>query len=72
MNAGNRNRFTGNIIENNGGLEESSGSYISGVLKNIDIAGNTTHSTGKGNQKTGIFIGKNASQIRFTDNKFYG
>lgn len=72
MNVGHRNRFTGNIIENNGGLEEFSGFYISGVIKNIDITGNTTHSTGKGNQKTGIFIGKNASPICFTDNKFYG
>jgi len=72
QNAGHRNTFTGNVIENNGMKTEASGFYISGTTHDITITNNTIRSTGKGNQKTAILVGANSSKISATGNKIEG
>ena len=52
--------------------EEASGFYIGGVTHDIVITGNTIRSTGKGNQKTAILVGKNSTGITATGNKISG
>jgi hypothetical protein len=58
QNSGHRNKFTKNVIENNGTKSESSGFYIGGETHDIQILSNTIRSTGKGNQSTAILVGK--------------
>jgi parallel beta-helix repeat protein len=72
QNSGHRNKFTKNVIENNGMKSESSGFYIGGVTHDIQIVSNTIRSTGKGNQSTAILVGKNSSGITATDNQILG
>ncbi len=72
QNAGHRNTFTGNIIENNGMKGEASGFYIGGVTHDIVIKDNIIRSSGKGNQNTAIMVGKNSSKITATSNKISG
>ncbi len=72
QNAGHRNIFTGNTIENNGTGGEAAGFYIGGVTNNITIKNNIIRSTGKGNQKTAILIGKNSSNITAEGNTISG
>ena len=72
QNAGHRNVFTGNTIENNGTGGEGAGFYIGGVTNNITIRNNIIRSTGKGNQKTAIILGKNSSNITTEGNKITG
>ncbi|NMC38831.1 MAG: hypothetical protein GYA41_10955 [Bacteroidales bacterium] len=72
QNAGHRNTFTGNIIENNGMNGEASGFYIGGVTHDIVIKDNIIRSSGKGNQTTAILVGKNSSKITATSNKISG
>ena len=72
QNAGHRNIFTGNTIENNGMLNEAAGFYIGGVTNTITIRNNTIRSTGKGNQKTAILVGKNSSNILSEGNNISG
>ena len=72
QNAGHRNTFTGNIIENNGMKGEASGFYIGGVTHDIVIKDNIIRSTGKGNQTTAILVGKNSSKITAASNKISG
>lgn len=71
-NAGHRNTFLKNIIENNGGLQRSCGFYIKGGTHHINITGNVIRSAGKGNQITGIFIGNRTSEIKISDNRIPG
>ncbi len=72
QNAGHRNTFTGNIIENNGMKGEANGFYIGGVTRDIVIKNNIIRSTGKGNQKTAIRVGKNSSAITASGNTVSG
>jgi parallel beta-helix repeat protein len=72
QNSGHRNKFTKNIIENNGTKNESSGFYIGGVTHDIQITGNTIRSTGKGNQSTAILVGRKSSKISASDNMISG
>lgn len=72
QNAGHRNTFTRNTIENNGTAKESAGFYIGGVTHDIVIKNNTIRSTGKGNQKTAIFVGKNSSKVTSESNTVSG
>lgn len=72
QNAGHRNTFTGNTIENNGMKGEASGFYIGGVTHDIVIKDNIIRSTGKGNQTTAILVGKNSSKITAESNKISG
>jgi site-specific recombinase XerC len=51
---------------------ESAGFYIGGETHDINIADNIIRSTGKGNQKTAIIIGKKSSKIISTGNKISG
>ena len=72
QNAGHRNIFRNNTIENNGIAKESAGFYIGGVTNTITIQNNIIRSTGKGMQKIAIFIGKNSSNISVDGNKISG
>jgi hypothetical protein len=72
QNAGHRNTFTNNIIENNGMMQEASGFYIGGVTHDIVITNNTIRSTGKGKQTTAIIVGKNSTNISATGNIISG
>jgi parallel beta-helix repeat protein len=72
QNAGHRNTFTGNTIENNGVAKESAGFYIGGTTHDIVIRNNTIRSTGKGNQKTAIMVGKNSTKITTEGNTISG
>jgi parallel beta-helix repeat protein len=72
QNAGHRNTFTNNTIENNGIAKESAGFYIGGVTNSITIKNNIIRSTGKGMQKTAIFVGKNGTKITAEDNIISG
>jgi hypothetical protein len=72
QNSGHRNKFVNNTIENNGMRGESAGFYIGGETHDINIADNIIRSTGKGNQKTAIIIGKKSSKIISTGNKISG
>lgn len=72
QNAGHRNKFTSNTIENNGMKEEASGFYIDGVTHDIVIANNIIRSTGKGKQTTAILVGKNSSGVTTSDNTISG
>lgn len=72
QNAGHRNTFTGNTIENNGISKESAGFYVGGVTHDIVIKSNTIRSTGKGNQKTAIVVGKNSSKVTSEGNTISG
>lgn len=72
QNAGHRNIFTNNTIENNGMAKESAGFYIGGVTNTITIKNNIIRSTGKGMQKAAIIVGKNSSNISVDGNKISG
>ncbi len=72
QNAGHRNTFTNNTIENNGMNDEASGFYIGGETHDITITNNIIRSTGKGNQKTAIFAGKKSSKVTATSNTISG
>jgi parallel beta-helix repeat protein len=72
QNAGHRNTFINNIIENNGMNGEASGFYIGGETHDITITNNIIRSTGKGNQKTAIFVGKKSSKVNATGNTISG
>ncbi len=72
QNAGHRNTFTNNTIENNGMKEEASGFYIGGVTHDIVITNNIIRSTGTGKQTTAILVGKNSSKITVEENKISG
>jgi parallel beta-helix repeat protein len=72
QNAGHRNTFTGNIVENNGMNKESCGFYITGETHDIVIKNNTIRSQGKGNQSIAIFVGKKCSAISASDNIIQG
>ena len=72
QNSGHRNIFTGNTVENNGTAKESAGFYIGGVTNTITIKDNIIRSTGKGNQKTAIIVGKNSSKITAEGNTISG
>lgn len=72
QNAGHRNTFTGNTIENNGIAKESAGFYVGGTTHDIVIKNNTIRSTGKGNQKTAIIVGKNSTKVTAEGNTISG
>ena len=72
QNAGHRNTFINNTIENNGTARESSGFYVGGVTHDITIKNNIIRSTGKGNQKTAITVGKNSTNVTNTGNTISG
>jgi len=72
QNAGHRNTFTNNTIENNGMNGEASGFYIGGETHDITITNNIIRSTGKGNQKTAIFAGKKSSNVTAAGNTISG
>jgi hypothetical protein len=72
QNAGHRNTFLNNTIENNGMKGEASGFYIGGETHDIVIKNNIIRSTGKGNQKTAILVGKSSSKITAEGNNITG
>jgi parallel beta-helix repeat protein len=72
QNAGHRNTFTNNIIENNGTKGEASGFRIAGETHDIVITKNIIRSTGKGNQTTAVYVGKKASAVKVIDNQISG
>lgn len=72
QNAGHRNFFTNNTIENNGMNKEASGFHIEGETHDITITNNIIRSTGKGNQTITIFVGKNSSNVTATGNTISG
>jgi len=72
QNAGHRNIFISNTIENNGTAKESAGFYIGGTTNTITIKDNIIRSEGKGNQKTAIIVGKNSSNVTAEGNKIIG
>jgi len=72
QNAGHRNTFVNNTIENNGINGEASGFYIGGETHDITITNNIIRSTGKGNQKTAIFVGKKSLKVTATGNTISG
>jgi len=72
QNAGHRNTFINNTIENNGMNGEAYGFYIGGETHDITITNNVIRSTGKGNQKTAIFVGKKSSDVTATGNTISG
>ena len=72
-NAGHRNTFRNNTIENNGAPAfKAYGFYIDGETHDIVIEENTIRSTGKGNQAGGVFVGPKASRIQADKNTFAG
>ena len=72
QNSGHRNTFKNNTIENNGTARESAGFWIGGETHDINIINNIIRSTGKGNQSTAIFVGKNSSRVTSTGNTISG
>ena len=72
QNAGHRNTFKNNTIENNGMNGEASGFYVGGETHDITITNNIIRSAGKGNQKTAIFVGKKSSKVTATGNTISG
>jgi len=72
QNAGHRNTFTNNTIENNGMNSDADGFHIGGETHDITITSNIIRSTGKGNQKNAVFVGKNSSKITSTGNTISG
>ncbi len=72
QNAGHRNTFINNTIENNGMKEEASGFYIGGETHDIVITNNIIRSTGSGKQTTAILVGKNSSNVTAAENKISG
>ncbi len=72
QNAGHRNTFTSNTVENNGMNGEASGFHIIGETHDITIVNNIIRSTGKGNQETAIFVGKNSSRVTARNNTISG
>jgi len=72
QNAGHRNRFINNIIENNGMKGEASGFRIGGETHDITITDNIIRSTGKGKQTSAVWIGKKASEVKVENNKMEG
>jgi len=71
-NAGHRNTFRNNVIENNGMSEPAYGFNIDGVTHDILIEKNQIRSTGKGNQQAAVHIGPKASRITVRDNQVSG
>jgi len=72
QNAGHKNTFTNNTIENNGMNREAHGFHIGGETHDITISNNIISSTGKGNQITAIFIGCKSSKVNATGNTITG
>ena len=72
QNAGHRNTFVNNIIENNGMKGEASGFRIGGETHDISISGNIIRSTGKGKQTSAVWVGKKASGVKMENNKMEG
>jgi hypothetical protein len=72
QNAGHRNTFIKNIIENNGMEGPASGFRIGGETHDITITKNIIRSTGKGNQTTAVYIGKKSSKVKMADNQISG
>lgn len=66
QNAGHRNTFVKNTVENNGISQESYGFYIDGETHDINLKDNiiSTSSAGKGNQTGAVFVGKKTSLIK--------
>ena len=71
-NAGHRNTFTNNIVENNGQKAPSFGFCIDGPVRDIIIRDNIIRDTGEGRQKGPFQISKSASNIKTTDNDIGG
>jgi len=72
QNGGNRNTFYNNVIENNGTKQAGYGFYIDGITQDIVIENNTIRDTGKAFQKGGVYIGKQASNIKVDKNQMAG
>jgi hypothetical protein len=71
-NSGHRNTFTGNTVENNGILAESSGFYVGGETHDITLQHNIIRSTSKGNQSSAVTMGKRSSKLNMIDNQITG
>lgn len=76
-NAGHRNKFYNNLIENNGTVKGGKwpggyGVYIDGFTHDLVIENNIIRDTGGGSQIGGIYIGTNASKIIIGKNEMSG
>lgn len=72
QNAGHRNTFRGNIVEDNGTEKGGYGFYVKGPVRDIIIEENIITDTGKGFQKVGVYIDKDASNIKVSKNQITG
>jgi len=73
QNAGHRNTFRDNIVENNGvGGKAAYGFFVGGNTNDIVIEKNTIRSTGKGAQKAAVRIGPKAQRVTVKDNTVAG
>ncbi len=71
-NGSHRNTFHSNVVENNGTKNGGYGFWVDGAVRDIIIENNTIRDTGKGFQKSGVYIGKNASNIKVVENQMAG
>ena len=72
-NGAHRNTFRKNIIEDNGiGDDEGCGFYINGETHDILIEDNTIRDTGKGTQKIGVFVKREAKNVDVKNNQMSG
>jgi parallel beta-helix repeat protein len=63
--AAHRTTFENNIIRDNEGW----GIFVDGATQGTILRGNTIEDTGKGRQKTGVRVGKNAGTVLMEGNK---
>lgn len=72
QNGAHRNTFRNNTVENNGSRSRACGFYVAGITCDILIEKNTIRDTGRGTQRAGVYIGKNASNIKVLNNQITG
>jgi hypothetical protein len=72
LNGAHRNKFSNNIIQNNGTKELGYGIFINGATNDIVIENNKIRDLDKGNQKVGVYINEKAGSIKVENNQMEG
>jgi hypothetical protein len=72
MNGAHRNRYEGNVIENNGRREEGAGIYIEGVTRDWRIEDNDIRNTAGTGQAIGVYGAPGAACIVLAGNRMAG
>ena len=72
FNAPHRSIFRNNVLENNGTKGSGYGFSFQSKAEGVILENNVIRDTGKGTQKAGVFIDKNAFPVILTGNKFSG